>query len=104
MRYVHEALQKRHGDKVTSLEKSLETNLMFAGAVWRYEERSRSAVGAISPSSVAFVVYLIDVATGRLVWKENFDKTPRPLSENILGGKDFLKKGARWLTANELAR
>jgi hypothetical protein len=129
-RYVHEALQKRHGEKAASLEKaleaygkiskdeakdtlrtlavklgeSLEANLMVAGTVWRYQERSGSAVGAISPSSVAFVVYLIDVASGKILWKGNFNETQRSLSENVLDTWAFIKKGAKWLSADELAR
>ena len=129
-RYVHEALQKRHGEKVTSLEKaleaygkiskdeakdtlrtlavklgeSLEANLMVAGTVWRYEERSGGPVGAFSPASVAFVVYLIDVASGKILWKGNFNETQRSLSENVLDSWAFIKKGAKWLSADELAR
>jgi len=128
--YVHEALQKRHGEKVTSLEKaleaygkiskdeakdtlrtlavklgeSLEANLMVAGTVWRYEDRSGSAVGAISPASVAFVVYLIDVASGKMLWKAEFNETQRSLSENVLGSWAFIRKGVKWLSADELAR
>jgi len=129
-RYVHEALQKRHGDKVTSLEKaleaygkiskdeakdtlrtlavklgeSLEANLMVAGTVWRYEERSGGPVGAFSPASVAFAVFLIDVASGKILWKGNFNETQRSLSENVLDTWAFIKKGAKWLSADELAR
>jgi hypothetical protein len=129
-RYVHEALQKRHGERVIPLEKvleayngiskdeatdtlrslakklgeALEANVMVAGTVWRYEERSGSAVGAISPASVAFVVYLIDVASGKILWKGNFNETQRSLSENVLDTWAFIKKGAKWLSADELAR
>jgi hypothetical protein len=129
-RYVHEALQKRHGEKVTSLEKaleaygkiskdeakdtlrtlavklgeSLEANLMVAGTVWRYEERSGGPVGAFSPASVAFAVFLIDVASGKILWKGNFNETQRSLSENVLDTWAFIKKGAKWLSADELAR
>ena len=129
-RYVHEALQKRHGDKVTSLEnaleaygkiskdepkdtlrtlavklgEALESNVMVGGTVWRFEDRSGSAVGSFSPASVAFVVYLIDVASGKILWKGNFNETQRSLSENVLDTWAFFKKGAKWLSADELAR
>jgi hypothetical protein len=128
--YVHEALQKRHGEKVISLEKtsevygkiakdeaedtlrtlavklgeSLEANLMVAGTVWRYEERVGGSMGAFSPASVAFAIYLFDVASGRMLWEGSFNETQRSLFENVLDTWAFLKKGAKWLSADELAR
>ena len=86
------------------LGESLAANLMVAGTVWRYEERSGGPVGAFSPASVAFVVYLIDVASGKIFWKGNFNETQRSLSENVLDTWAFIKKGAKWLSADELAR
>jgi hypothetical protein len=128
--YVHEALRKRHGERVISLEKSLqaykkisrdeapdtlrtlakklgealEVNFMVVGTVWRYEERSGGPAGSFSPASVAFAVYLIDVASGRMVWNGNFNETQRSLSDNVLDTWAFFKKGAKWLSASELAR
>ena len=46
----------------------------------------------------------IDVADGRMLWKAAFDKTQRSLSEDIRDARAFFQKGAKWLTANELAR
>jgi hypothetical protein len=53
---------------------------------------------------VAFTLYLIDVANGRMPWTASFVETQRPLSENILDTRRFLQRGAKWLTADELAR
>jgi hypothetical protein len=38
------------------------------------------------------------------VWQATFDKTQQALSDNILNAKEFFSMGARWLTADELAR
>ncbi len=128
--YVHEALRKRHGERVISLEKSLEAykkisrnetpdtlrtlaknlgesleaNLMVAGTIWRYEARGGGPAGSFSPASVAFAVYLIDVTSGRMVWNGSFNETQRSLSDNVLDTWAFFKKGAKWLSASELAR
>ena len=128
--YVREALQKRHGAKVISLEtslegykkiskgeatdtlrtlaknlgESLEAHLMVAGTVWRYEERGGGPAGSFSPASVAFAVYLIDVTSGRMVWNGSFNETQRSLSDNVLDTWAFMKKGAKWLSAAELAQ
>ncbi|NIM98574.1 MAG: hypothetical protein GTO24_10985 [candidate division Zixibacteria bacterium] len=60
-------------------------------------------MGAESPASVAFAVYLIDVASGKLLWTGKFSETQRTLSDNVLDTWAFVKKGAKWLSADELA-
>lgn len=129
-RYVHESLRNRYGEKVIPLTESIEVyerisrdelkdtprslskklgetlgaNLMIVGSVLRFRERVGGALGSESPASVAFDIYLIDVDSGKTLWKAKFDETQRPLSENILDAKTFFKRGARWLSADELAR
>jgi hypothetical protein len=58
----------------------------------------------VSPASVAFDLHLIDVDSGEIIWTGNFDQTQRPLSENILELGSFFKRGASWVTAEELAK
>jgi len=128
--HVQEALQKRHGDKLIPLVKSIEAyggiskddtrdtlrtlaqkvgqalgaNFIMVGNVWRFKERAGSAVSAEPPASVAFGLYLIDVSNGKVLWREVFEKSQTSLSENILEARAFFKKGVKWVTANELAR
>lgn len=127
--HVQEALQKHHGEKLIPLAKTMEAyggiskddtrdtlrtlaqkvgqalgaNFIMAGNVWRFKERVGSAVGAEIPASVAFGLYLIDVSNGKVLWREVFEKSQSSLSENILDARAFFKKGAKWVTANELA-
>ena len=127
--YVHGELEKRYGAKVARLGDSLraydqipkdegkdtlldiarrlgrrlETNLVVLGTVWRYRDKFRSDTGRIGPAAVSFAVYLVDVAEGRLRWHESFSQTQQSLFENLLSAKSFFDKGAKWLTADELA-
>lgn len=128
--YVQEALKAKHGERVVTLAdvreayeqiskdrekdtprilaqkvgKALGANLIMAGNIWRYKERMGGSAGVERPASVAFAVYLIDVPGGKMLWKAKFEETQRSLSENILDAKAFFKKGAKWLSANDLAR
>lgn len=72
---------------------------VILGSVWRYSERTRD-----EGASVAFTVYLLEVANGRRVWRGRFEKTQQALTEDLLNAAGFFKKGARWLSAEELAR
>ena len=83
---------------------ALGAGLVCTGTVWRYKERVGGALGIQSPASVGFAVYLFDVKSKRLVWRARFEETQRSLSEDLLGIKAFLERGAKWITAAELAR
>lgn len=85
------------------LGQSLGVDHIMVGLVWRYQERVGSALAATDPASVAFSLFMLKVATQKLVWKGSFDKTQTSLSENLLDTPMFLKKGLKWLTAEELS-
>jgi hypothetical protein len=70
----------------------------------RYRERIGNEWGAKSPASVAFVLELIDVRRGDVVWSARFDETQKPLSENIFALGSVGERGFRWLTAEQLAQ
>jgi hypothetical protein len=76
----------------------------IVGYVYRYAERKGFAYSAEQPASVAFDVHLIRVEDGSIIWKGTFDETQRSLLENLLQMASFLKRGAKWLTAEELTQ
>ena len=83
---------------------TLKADYMMAGNVWRYRDRVGTAFSVERPASVAFAVYLVDMKTRRLIWQASYDETQQALLENLFNVKDFFKQGAKWLTAEELAR
>jgi len=84
--------------------RQLSAEWVLAGTVWRYRERVGKSMGIEKPAPVAFTVFLVETETGRRLWQGVFDETQRSLSENVLKAPDFFRRGARWLTAEELAR
>jgi hypothetical protein len=128
--YVQAEVQKRHGEKVIPLREGMEVyprrdkdeftntprttaqsfgralgaNLIVVGWVWRYRERIGGDFGVQSPASVAFVVSLIDVTSGKMLWKGRFVEKQTSLSENIVEIRKFLKRSGKWLSVDELAR
>lgn len=85
------------------LGQSLGVDHVLVGLVWRYQERVGSAMAATDPASVSFSLFMVDVASQKRVWKGSFSKTQTSLSENLLDAPLFLKKGMKWLTAEELS-
>ena len=80
--------------------KSIGADLMLTGAVWRYKNRQSPE----NPASVAFVIYLLDVSTGKIVWKDRFIKSQTALTDDIKNAAMFFRGGMKWLTADQLAQ
>jgi len=77
---------------------------VIVGRMQRYRERVGDEWGAKSPASVAFVLDLIDVRRGDVIWSARFDETQKPLSENIFAIWDISQRGIRWLSAEQLTQ
>ncbi|MGD9230342.1 MAG: hypothetical protein PVJ20_05965 [Desulfobacterales bacterium] len=129
-RLVNDVLQIRFADQMVSMEEAaavyadvirdltldtprklakkfgenLQADLVVVGAIWRFREKGTVKENPDSPASVAFAVYLIEVASGKRLWRNAFDGTQKALSEDVLGGLKQIKMGLRWLSVNELAR
>lgn len=76
---------------------------VIAGRILRFRERVGNELGVKSPASVAFVIDLVDVRRGDVIWSARYDETQKSLSENIFGIGEIGQRGVRWLTAEQLA-
>jgi hypothetical protein len=70
--------------------------------VYRFQERQGGNFSVLKPASVGFHVHLYQGKTLATIFI--FDETQQPLSENVLRLPSFLRRGAKWITAEELAR
>jgi TolB-like protein len=109
MEYIYETMKINYAEDTPAsfaqrIGKSLKVKYVVAGNVWRYKNRTGESFASSQPSSVAFSVYLIDVENHELIWTATYDETQQSLTENLLNAVDFFKQGAKWLTADELAR
>jgi hypothetical protein len=89
-------------ERLRSLGELVYADAVLTAEVRRYRERIGNEVGAKSPASVAFVMDLIDVRRGDVVWSGRFDETQKALSENIFAIGDISQRGIRWLRADQL--
>ena len=77
---------------------------VITGRMERFRERVGDEWGAKSPASVAFVLELVDVRRGDVIWSARFDETQKSLSENIFALGDIRQRGVRWLRAEQLTQ
>jgi hypothetical protein len=84
--------------------KLLGADTVLVGVISAYREREGSGYGVESPAKVTFSVELLNTDNGKLLWETYFSETQRPLAENVFEIKKFFKRGARWITVDELAK
>lgn len=94
---------EKPGFAAVQLGKELNADFVFLGYLFRFEQRIGSAMGVDKPASVGFDLHLVRVRDGKIAWTGKFDETQRPLSDNLLKIGAFFRRGAKWLTAEELA-
>lgn len=85
------------------LGKALNVDFVMVGILFRFEERIGSTLGVEKPASVAFDLHLFRLRDGVRVWDGAFDETQKPLSDDLFQMGSFFRRGAKWLSAEELA-
>ena len=81
----------------------LDADLVFQGYLYRFKNRVGKDYAAESAASVAFDLYLIDSRAQKVVWSAYFDETQQALTDDLLFMGTFFRRGARWITAEEMA-
>jgi hypothetical protein len=77
---------------------------VLTGRVFRFQNRVGSELGARHGASVAIELIMVETATGKTLWRGQFDQTQRDLSSNLFTFWMFWEGGGRWMSAAELAR
>lgn len=69
--------------------------------IYRFEERRGGNYAADRPAKVGFHMHLMDEGTVRKLFV--FDEDQQALSQNVLNIGKFLRRGGKWLTAEQLS-
>lgn len=91
-------------EQAVAAGKSLGVDAVMIGVISEYTEREGSAIGVESPAAVTFSVEVLDTRDGHTLWETYFKETQKPLLENVYEIEKFFKRGAKWITSDELAK
>lgn len=69
-----------------------------------WKERVGGPAGSDNPASVMIDFFVIDVKEHSIASRYRFEESQVSLSENLLKIGDFFSRGAKWVTATELAK
>ncbi len=107
---VVEAFRKLYGEvraptppEAQAVGKLVAADAVLRGQVEEFEERIGAGFAAQRPARVVFAVELMAIPSGVAVWQAAYAETQRALSENLWNLFGFLRAGARWVRASELA-
>src|SRR3990167_440596 len=91
-------------EQAVAAGKSLGVDAVMIGVISEYTEREGSAIGVESPATVTFSVEVLDTRDGHVLWETYFKETQKPLLENVYEIEKFFRRGAKWITSDELAK
>ena len=82
----------------------MKVDFLLVPQVYELHEREGSEAGVTRPAGIVMDVFLIDVKNSVLTSRSHFDETQAALADNLLDTGKFFSRGAKWVTAAELAR
>ncbi|MDL2209581.1 hypothetical protein LJC26_02115 [Desulfovibrio sp. OttesenSCG-928-O18] len=82
----------------------MKVDFLLVPQVMELREREGGEAGVTRPASVIMDIFLIDVKNSVLTSRSHYDETQTALSENLLETGKFFSRGAKWVTAVELAK
>ncbi len=103
LRIKAETPKSYYREEAVAAGKSLGVDAVMTGVISEYTEREGSAVGVESPAAVTFSVEVLDTRDGHTLWEYYFKEKQKPLLENVYEIGKFFKRGAKWITSDELA-
>ena len=71
--------------------------------VYEWRQREGSGAGVVRPARIVLAFFTIDTRSETLIARSHFEETQQALTDNLLNTRQFFKRGARWVTAEELS-
>lgn len=87
-----------------TLARQLQADAVLIPTVTCFRQRAGSAWASSRPSAVAFELELNSVAEQKVVWTGSYEEEQKPLLDDLFQAKTFFRRGAKWVTAEVLAR
>jgi len=96
--------KRGYKDDTIKLAKIFKADAVLMGYVTKYSEREGKEYGSMKPASVSFHLFLYSGKDGSLLWNGSYRETQQALSENLFNLGLYIRRGFKWLSADELAQ
>lgn len=91
-------------DQLMKIGQQFSVDAVLVGYIYRWRELEGSSYAARRTASVSFDLYMVKSSNGAILFQGNYDKTQKPLSENLLDRITFFRAKGKWLSAEGLAK
>lgn len=89
--------------RAAELGQKMGADAVITGNIFRFEDRVGTRHSVESSAAVAFEMCLISTMDGSTLWSESYTEKQISLSENLFNLGTFIRRKARWVTAEEMA-
>ena len=103
LKQKHPASFGLSGEWQTELAREAGAEYALTGFIFCWRDRSGGAFASTSPAAVSFCLHLIEVATGRVVWRLRYEDEQKPLFDDLLNVGVFIRRGGKWISSAEMA-
>lgn len=100
----HESGRPQGLDYWTDFVAQYDIDLLLVPQILNWHERQGSGAGVTEPAHVRAEFYLINLKTKQIAKIVTFEEKQTGLVDNMLGVGDFFKRGAAWVTAEQLTQ
>jgi hypothetical protein len=103
-------LKRKNGDSTAfdhwvNVAKANNVDLLIVPMVIDWHQRDGGEMGVRDPAEVKIDFFLFDARdSGQLLQRSHFSEKQKDLASNMLNVNTFIKRGGKWLTAEELTR
>ena len=91
------------GQWQTELAREAGADYALTGFIYCWRDRSGGAYASTTPATVAFCLHLIEISTGRIMWRMRYEDEQKSLFDNLLDIGVFIRRGGKWITSAEMA-
>lgn len=87
----------------TELAREAGADYALAGFIYCWRDKSGGSYASGTPASIGFCLHLIEVSSGRMMWRMRYEDEQKPLFEDLLSIGTFLRRGGKWISSAEMA-
>lgn len=93
-----------HGSWQRAIAKEAGADAVLFGFVYCFRDRSGNAWASAEAAALGFCMHLVELDTGRVLLTLRYQDEQAPLFENLLTLPDFIKRGCRFITVEQMAK
>ena len=86
-----------------AIGRCMDVDVLVVPQVYEWRQREGSGAGVVRPARIVLAFFTVDTRSETLIARSHFEETQQALSDNLLNAGKFFRRGARWVSAEDLS-